>query len=701
LTVGAAIAADGMPACDEVRVSDVLIVGTGAAGLAAALGCAGRQVTVLTKTRLGEGGSSAWAQGGVAAALGTDDSPALHAADTLAVAGGLGDARRVDLLTTEGPARMAELVRLGAAFDRADGAPDNDRGPAADRAAGTPFALGREAAHSRRRILHAGGDATGRELVRALTDAVRRAPNVRVEEECFAVDLVVEPAARQGGSRVAGLLALDRDGRRVLHLAGATVLATGGSGQLYLHTTNPPEVTADGLAMAARAGARLADLEFVQFHPTALAVAGGGRLPLLTEALRGEGAVLVDGAGRRFMLEEHPLAELAPRDVVARAIHRRLAAGEGVFLDARVAIGDRFPERFPTVFQAARDAGLDPRREPLPVVPAAHYHMGGVVTDERGRTSLPGLWACGETAATGVHGANRLASNSLLEALVFGARVAGDLARRLAAVPRAGEEDLARLRLAGAGGAMPAPRREARAARTAQREGETGSLSGGGGEEAAAGNGLHRQEEIAAAGDLVAIVSLPRQGGAGEAAEDGSRELARRAAALRRRLRERMWADVGLVRDAAGLARAADELRRLEGEVAELVGEAEQVAATGAAGGLLRDLLETRNLITAGALITAAAELRRESRGAHHRLDHPSEDADWRRRVLVTARPGVAPLLALSAAIADAAAVGQAERAAGAAAAPLAGRFHGVMALRVEPLRPSAPQLGPPVEGLR
>jgi L-aspartate oxidase len=697
-----------MPACDEVRVSDVLIVGTGAAGLAAALGCAGRQVTVLTKTRLGEGGSSAWAQGGVAAALGADDSPALHAADTLAVAGGLGDARRVELLTTEGPVRMAELVRLGAAFDRADGAPDTDRGPAADRAAGTgratgtPFALGREAAHSRRRILHAGGDATGRELVRALTEAVRRAPNVRVEEECFAVDLVVEPAARQGGSRVAGLLALDRDGRRVLHLAGATVLATGGSGQLYLHTTNPPEVTADGLAMAARAGARLADLEFVQFHPTALAVDDGGRLPLLTEALRGEGAVLVDGAGRRFMLEEHPLAELAPRDVVARAIHRRLAAGDSVFLDARGAIGDRFPERFPTVFAAAREAGLDPRSEPLPVVPAAHYHMGGVVTDERGRTSLPGLWACGETAATGVHGANRLASNSLLEALVFGARVAGDLARRLAAVPRAEEADLARLRLAGAGGAVPAPRHEARAAGTARREGETGPVVGGG--EAAAGDGLRRQEEDVAAEELAATPSLRWQGGAGEGAEDGLRELARRAATLRRRLRERMWADVGLVRDAAGLVRAADELRRLEGEVAELLAEAERDAGAAAAGGLLRELLETRNMITAGALITAAAELRRESRGAHHRLDHPSEDVDWRRRVLVTARPGAAPLLALSAAIAvppAAAAVGEAERAAEAAAAPLAGRFHGVMAQRVEPLRPSAPQLGPPLEGLR
>ncbi|HEX6203927.1 MAG TPA: L-aspartate oxidase [Thermoanaerobaculia bacterium] len=592
-----------MRAVDEVRIADVLIVGTGVAGLAAALGCAGRRVTVLTKSRFGEGGSSTWAQGGVAVAVGADDSPALHAADTLAVAGGLADRRMVELLTAEGPRRIAELVRLGAAFDRAaSGAAD--RGGDALPAALSDLALGQEAAHSRRRILHAGGDATGRELVRALAEAVRRAPGVRVEEESFAVDLVVEPAARglvtRRGARVAGVLALDRDGRRVLHLAAATVLATGGAGQLFLHTTNPPEVTADGLAMAARAGARLADLELVQFHPTALAVdgpRGAARLPLLTEALRGEGAVLVDGHGHRFMPDEHPAAELAPRDVVARAIHRRLAAGDRVFLDARRAIGDRFPERFPTVFAAAREAGLDPRTEPLPVVPAAHYHMGGVVTDERGRTSLPGLWACGETATTGVHGANRLASNSLLEALVFGARVADDLARRLAAVPGATAADLARLRVAGEGVLTAGP---------------------------------------AATGP------------------DDLGDLAGRAAALRHRLRVRMAADVGLVRDAAGMARAAEELRWLETEAAELLRDAEDRAGAAAAGGVLRDLLETRNLLTAGTLVTAAARVRRESRGAHYRSDFPHEDAGWRRRVLVTARTGAEPLLMLSAPLADA-----------------------------------------------
>ncbi len=397
----------------ETVEADVLVVGAGAAGLTAALGCASggppassgerwpsmpggaggadgspRRVLVLTKTRssgAGAGGASVWAQGGVASAVGDDDDPALHAADTLAAGAGLNDAAIVSLLTGDGPRRVRSLLALGARFDRDPGG---------------RLALGREAAHSRRRILHARGDATGAEVVRTLVDAVRREPSIRVVDETFALDLVLEAGV------VVGLLALDRDGRRVLYRAPAVVLATGGLGQIFLHTTNPREATADGLAMAARAGARLVDLEFVQFHPTALAVhataaagtsdvgaAPGAPLPLLTEALRGEGAVLVDDCGVRFMASVHPDRELAPRDVVARAIWARLAEGRRVFLDATRAVGERFPERFPTVFALCRQHGLDPRVEPLPVVPAAHYHMGGVAVDARGRTSLPGLWA--------------------------------------------------------------------------------------------------------------------------------------------------------------------------------------------------------------------------------------------------------------------------------------------------------------------
>jgi L-aspartate oxidase len=394
-----------MNAPDGISSSDVLVVGSGAAGLTAALGCAPLRVTVLTKTTL-VSGSSPWAQGGVAAAVGTDDTPKLHAADTLSAGAGLCDPRAVGLLTGEGPERVQALLDLGARFDR-DTAGD--------------LSLGREAAHSRRRILHA-KDATGSEIVRTLAAAVHHAPEVRVVERAFAVDLVMEKG------RVVGVHAVHADGGRRLHLAGAVVLATGGPGQLYRHTTNPREATGDGLAMAARAGARLVDLEFVQFHPTALAVETDSEpMPLLTEALRGEGATLIDDRGFRFMRDEHPDLELAPRDVVARAIWRRLMAGRKIFLDAREAVGDDFPEHFPTVFELCRQHGLDPRIEPMPVAPAAHYHMGGIAVDGRGRSSLASLWACGEVSSTGVHGANRLASNSLLEALVFGARVAEDL----------------------------------------------------------------------------------------------------------------------------------------------------------------------------------------------------------------------------------------------------------------------------------
>lgn len=390
----------------ETREADVVVVGAGLAGLTAALELAPLRVQLLTKTRLGTGGASPWAQGGIAAAVGPDDSPALHAADTLAAAAGVADARAVELLTREGPRAVLRLVEWGARLDKS-----GDHG----------FALGREAAHSRHRILHA-RDATGAELMRALTLCIQQAAHVLVFEDTFALDL-----ATVDGS-VAGVWAR-KDGRLVLHRAAAVVLATGGIGQLFSHTTNPPETTGDGLAMAARAGAPLADLEFVQFHPTALAV-DADPMPLLTEALRGSGALIVDETGRRFLLAFDPAAELAPRDVVSRGIALHLRDGHRAFLDARHATSPRLAQEFPTVFAICARHGLDPLREPVPIAPAAHYHMGGVLVDENGRSGTDGLWACGEVTSTGVHGANRLASNSLLEAVVFGRRVARDIRSR-------------------------------------------------------------------------------------------------------------------------------------------------------------------------------------------------------------------------------------------------------------------------------
>lgn len=397
-----------------VRHADVVVIGSGSAGMAAALALAPRRVTLLTKTDDLPGGSSLWAQGGIAVALGAEDSPADHAADTLVAGAGLCDAGAVDLLTAAGVARIRDLLADGLPVDRA--------------ADGTPV-LGREAAHNRFRILHAGGDATGRTLVTHLAARVRAAGHIEVVSGSFAWDLAVREHG--GVRRVQGVLACGPDGWD-FHVAPHVVLATGGAGQLWSVTTNPAEATADGVALAARAGARLADLEFMQFHPTALGVdtldaVSGGRRPLLTEALRGAGAHLLDDAGHRFMLDEHPDAELAPRDVVARAIGRRVAAGRGVFLDLRPLFTAKGPDamhHFPTVAGILADAGLDPAVAPVPVAPAAHYHMGGVLTDADGRTSVAGLWAAGEVACTYVHGANRLASNSLLEALVFGHRVA-------------------------------------------------------------------------------------------------------------------------------------------------------------------------------------------------------------------------------------------------------------------------------------
>lgn len=399
---------------------NVLVVGSGIAGLTAALHAheAGHTVTVVTKGALGDG-STGYAQGGVAGAYGTGDSREQHAADTLAAGAGLSDTAAVDALVTDGADRIAELIARGVAFDRdADGV----------------LMLGREAAHSHARIVHAGGDATGAAISHALVAAVRRSP-ILVIEHAFVTELIVTDGVVRGirllidepSAPTAVASALSGD---------AVILATGGAGHLYAHTTNPAGTTGDGIAAALRAGAGVDDLEFVQFHPTILA---SGPAFLISEAVRGEGATLIDDDGRRFVFDSHPDGELAPRDVVSRAIARQAAAqGAPVRLDATMLGAETLAKRFPTIDRVTRERGFDWADEPIPVTPAAHYLMGGVVTDLHGRSTIPGLFAVGEVARTGVHGANRLASNSLLEGAVFGARAAAALGEPWPASPPVG-----------------------------------------------------------------------------------------------------------------------------------------------------------------------------------------------------------------------------------------------------------------------
>lgn len=391
------------PVASRGDASDVLIIGAGLAGLFLALKLAPRNCTVLTPAPLGQAASSAWAQGGLAAALSPEDSPAAHAADTVAAGAGLVDPVIARLIAEEGPSRVRDLLELGVPFDRSpDGA----------------LSLSLEAAHSFPRVARVAGDLAGRAIMDALVAAVDASPHIRVIEGAKAVSLLQDEAGR-----IAGVVTQDRSGASGTLTARETVLCTGGTGGLFEVTTNPPSARGDALAMAYSAGALLADLEFVQFHPTAMDV-GFDPAPLATEALRGEGAILRNTDGAAFMSRYHEKAELAPRDEVARAIHRERAAGRGAFLDTREAVGAHFPEEFPTVFAACQRAGFDPREVPIPVAPAAHYHMGGIVADFWGASSLNGLSVCGECASTGAHGANRLASNSLLEAVVFAHRIA-------------------------------------------------------------------------------------------------------------------------------------------------------------------------------------------------------------------------------------------------------------------------------------
>ncbi len=496
------------------RAPHTVVIGSGVAGLTTALAVG--SATVFTKGSLGADGSSDLAQGGIAAPIGAGDSPASHAADTVAVSAGLGEPGLAEVLTEAAADRIAWLVELGAAFDR---------GPSG------ALTLGQEAGHSARRIIHADGDATGTELMRTLRGAVRARDDIAVVEHATAIDLIRD----QDG--VVGVLAADAAGNRMPLLADATVIATGGIGRLYSRTTNPAPVTGDGIAMAARAGATLIDLEFVQFHPTALA-AGDDPMPLLTEALRGEGATLVDDQGARFMPAVHPDAELAPRDVVARAIWDQLVAGHAVYLDA-TSLGGGLPDRFPTVFGLARVHGLDPRRDLLPVSPAAHYFMGGIDVDDSGRTSLPGLWTVGEASSSGLHGANRLASNSLLEGLVFGGRAA-------AAIAASGPRPL---------------------------------------------------------GDRLVV---PR--GATHASLEPWEDLAN--------VRRLMWEKVGIVRHAAGLGTASKAIDALSGGAERTV--------------------SGRNATLVAMLIARTALARTESRGGHHRSDHPAPNPAMASRRRVT-----------------------------------------------------------------
>ncbi|MES2197712.1 MAG: L-aspartate oxidase [Pseudomonadota bacterium] len=497
---------------------DVVIVGAGLAGLFCALKLAPRPVTVVSAAPLGQGASTAWAQGGIAAAVAEGDSAEAHAADTIAAGAGLVDERIALGLAREADARIHDLLHYGVPFDR-------------DLAG--KLAVGREAAHSARRIVHVRGDMAGMAIMTALIDAVRRTPSIRVIEGFAAEALAMEDGAVSGLQlRQVG----DVTARPATIASRAVVLATGGIGHLYAVTTNPAEASGLGLAIAARAGAVIADPEFLQFHPTAI-VAGRDPAPLATEALRGEGATLINDSGERFMLALHPLAELAPRDIVARGVFAEIAAGRGAFLDATKAPGAHFADKFPTVHASCLAAGIDPATQPIPVAPAAHYHMGGISVDRHGRSSIAGLWAGGEVSCTGAHGANRLASNSLLEAVVYAARIAEDIA----------------------GHAIAAPAR-------------LSSISS------------HPQNRAMSAQSQV-------------------------------QLRAMMTSHVGVIRDGNRLAeavRAFADIERNCGNVAE------------------------RNMATTALLIAASAWTRRESRGAHYRIDYPVERPAPARRTMTT-----------------------------------------------------------------
>jgi L-aspartate oxidase len=477
----------------------VVIVGAGIAALYAALTLAPRPVLVISPEPLGFGASSAWAQGGVAAAIGQGDAPALHLADTIRAGAGLVDAAVAGVVTTEAPELIAALAALGAPFDR-------------DALGG--YVLSREAAHGLPRVVRVGGDRAGAAIMATLMAAVEKADHIQVMTGLLATGVLTE----QG--RAVGVTVEGAAGQGSIH-APAIILAGGGAAGLYAVTTNPNRIRGQMLGMAARAGAVIRDAEFIQFHPTAIDT-GEDPAPLATEALRGEGAVLLNNLGQRFMLDVASEAELAPRDIVARAVYVETQTQRRPVLDTRQAIGRDLPAHFPTVHTACLRAGIDPVAEPIPVTAAAHYHMGGIAVDGQGRSSLPGLWVCGEAACTGLHGANRLASNGLLEALVFGRRVG---------------------RAVGA--------------------------------------------TVTTQGDAPAQITLSGQTMAPDEADIAQ-------------LRRLMTDHVGVVRDAKGLTHALSALAALD--------RPDQPLAM-------------QNMLVAATVITSAALIRRESRGAHCRSD--------------------------------------------------------------------------------
>lgn len=400
-----------------IETDRVIIVGAGLGALYAALKLAPRPVLVISPEHLGEGASSAWAQGGVAAAMAKGDTPTSHAVDTVNAGAGTVDPEIARMVTAEAAQHILDLTTLGTPFDR-----DAEGG----------YVMSREAAHSAARVVRVKGDQAGREIMQSLIGAVRQTPSVQVAEGVLASGLEVRNGTATG-------VWLEKSGEpsgRVLVRAPAILLAGGGSGGLFAVTTNPPRIRGQVIGMAARAGARIADPEFVQFHPTAIAT-GEDPAPLATEALRGEGAVLVNNRGERFMLAVHPDAELAPRDIVARAVYLERQEGRAPVLDTRDALGAEVLARFPAVAEACARAGIDPSQQPIPVAPAAHYHMGGIETDAQGRASLDNLWICGEASSTGLHGANRLASNGLLEALVYARICALGIAEKLGRIHEA------------------------------------------------------------------------------------------------------------------------------------------------------------------------------------------------------------------------------------------------------------------------